>query len=411
MRNRFIVFILLVIGLTILRSEANAQWLQTNGPYPGGAMSIAGNGVNIFVGTSSGGVFRSTDDGLHWSFESIGLPSTLLPINSLVLHGTDLFAGTYNGNVFLSSDYGTSWTLINNGLPYQYVGEVVNDLAFIGTDFFAATDSGLYRSVDSGLHWARMMDGMPNTGIEMIASNGSNYFAATDSGIYYSSDSGSSWTASGLKDTMIRAIVSIGTDMYAGTENSGVFRSIDNGMTWLPTGNLPNDLVINTLLTYGTNIFIGSAYNGVFLSKDNGMNWLPVDDGLGDSFIHSLYISDNFLFAGSGYSGVWRRPLSELITAVNEQAMNVPADMQLSQNYPNPFRGTTNIEFRLPNNSNVTLSVYNALGEEIATLVNGNEDLGEHNTTFNAENLQSGIYFYRLMAGKFSQTGKMTVIK
>lgn len=84
---------------------------------------------------------------------------------------------------------------------------------------------------------------------------------------------------------------------------------------------------------------------------------------------------------------------------------------RLEQNYPNPFNPFTTINYELPNAGNVKLAVYNLLGEEIKTVVNGFMEAGMHSVTFDAEELNSGIYFYKLESGSFMQSEKMIVIK
>ncbi|HSP88659.1 MAG TPA: T9SS type A sorting domain-containing protein, partial [Ignavibacteriaceae bacterium] len=83
----------------------------------------------------------------------------------------------------------------------------------------------------------------------------------------------------------------------------------------------------------------------------------------------------------------------------------------LSQNFPNPFNPTTNIEFHIPGSGFVSLKVYDVLGREIATLVNEEKPAGSYEVEFNATSLSSGIYFYELKAGNFIQTRKMILIK
>ena len=89
----------------------------------------------------------------------------------------------------------------------------------------------------------------------------------------------------------------------------------------------------------------------------------------------------------------------------------LPNIFNLSQNYPNPFNPTTIISYSLPKSGNVTLEVFNLLGEKVATLVNEFEEAGSYKKTFNADMLSSGVYIYKLSAGSFVETRKMILLK
>ena len=84
---------------------------------------------------------------------------------------------------------------------------------------------------------------------------------------------------------------------------------------------------------------------------------------------------------------------------------------ELSQNYPNPFNPSTKISYTLGFKSVTRLSVYDILGREVAVLVNEIQNEGSHEVTFTGNNLSSGIYFYKLEAGQYSQIKKMILIK
>ena len=88
-----------------------------------------------------------------------------------------------------------------------------------------------------------------------------------------------------------------------------------------------------------------------------------------------------------------------------------PIEFELSQNYPNPFNPSTTIKFSIPEGSQISLKIYNSLGQEIETLINRFMEAGVHEINFNAVGLISGMYFYRLDAGEFTQVRKMTLIK
>ena len=96
---------------------------------------------------------------------------------------------------------------------------------------------------------------------------------------------------------------------------------------------------------------------------------------------------------------------------VGQQRELLPAKYQLYQNYPNPFNPTTNIQFSIPNSQLTILKVYDVLGREVATLVNELKQAGEYRVTWDASKMPSGVYFYRLTAGSFSQTRKLVLLR
>jgi hypothetical protein len=89
----------------------------------------------------------------------------------------------------------------------------------------------------------------------------------------------------------------------------------------------------------------------------------------------------------------------------------LPVEFTLNQNYPNPFNPSTTISFSLPHSANASLKVFDMLGREVATLVNGYTTAGSHEVQFNATNLASGVYFYKLTSGDFTQMMKMMLVK
>ncbi|MCP4633942.1 MAG: T9SS type A sorting domain-containing protein [candidate division Zixibacteria bacterium] len=96
-------------------------------------------------------------------------------------------------------------------------------------------------------------------------------------------------------------------------------------------------------------------------------------------------------------------------TSVDDET--VPEEFELLSNYPNPFNAQTNITFNLPEASNVTLDIYNTLGQKIDTVVNDRMDAGQHTVSWDAGSLSSGVYFYKLTAGEEEITRKMNLLK
>jgi hypothetical protein len=102
--------------------------------------------------------------------------------------------------------------------------------------------------------------------------------------------------------------------------------------------------------------------------------------------------------------------LESRITSINNDNFT-PENFALAQNYPNPFNPATTINYQIPAKSNVTLKIFNILGKEISTLVNEEKPAGLYQVNFDASNLPSGVYFYRLQAGNFAETKKMLLLK
>jgi len=98
-------------------------------------------------------------------------------------------------------------------------------------------------------------------------------------------------------------------------------------------------------------------------------------------------------------------------TGVNNESANSPTMFALKQNYPNPFNPSTTIEYALPHDGLVTLTVFNIIGQSVRTLVNGVQTAGTHTIRFDASNLPSGVYLYKLQSGRMSNVGRMMLLK
>ncbi len=425
---------------------------------------------DLFAGTGGSGVFLSTDNGASWN-----LPGGDSPVNSSIVSalgkaGPNLVVGTLGIGDYVSTDNGSTWTTILPGLTgYTFATFPSPDGS--GMSLFAGTQAGVSVSTDNGLHWVNPSDRLTDSsGVYMLvvslAEIDTTLFAGTlsnsgDGGsLLRSTDNGASWTESntGLPYAEVEALAVCNGSLFAGTWAKGIYVSTDKGSTWTQSG-LP-DIDVPALLVAGTNIFAGTWGHGVFLSTDNGSSWSSVDSLLTNNYVSSLAINGGYLFIGTvgSYNGfgtlsstnnafesgngiysastlkkaklvvgrrnsappennsnwtgtVWRRPLSEMITPVKDKHDNMPASIALDQNYPNPFNPTTTISYQLSAVSNVTLKIFDVLGREVETLVSGRQTAGVHTVTFDAGNLSSGVYFYRLEAGAYHDTKKLLILK
>ena len=103
---------------------------------------------------------------------------------------------------------------------------------------------------------------------------------------------------------------------------------------------------------------------------------------------------------------LWVQP-----TGIEDGKAELPQVYLLNQNYPNPFNATTGISFAIPQASDIELSVFNMLGQKVVTLASGHREAGFYQVNWDASNVASGVYYYKLTAGEFSETHQMTLLK
>ena len=175
---------------------------------------------------------------------------------------------------------------------------------------------------------------------------------------------------------------------------------------------LPNNFVLSIAVDASNNKWFGLSGGG--LVKFDGTNWTVYNtknSGIPCNSVSTITIDrygNKWIGTVDGL-GVFRE--GGVVMALDESQMESPDRFSLAQNYPNPFNPTTTIRFALARREHVTLKVFDLLGRQVAVLVNGVLNSGEHRIAFNARNLPSGMYIYRLQAGDFVQQRKMILLK
>lgn len=213
----------------------------------------------------------------------------------------------------------------------------------------------------------------------------------------------------------VRCIASDGSNMFAGTSGTGLCLSTDNGSNWTAVNTGLTNIDVHSLAISGSNIFAGTSGGGVFLSTNNGSNWTAVNTGLTNTEVYSLAVSGSIMFAGTQSKGVWSRPLSQMVDVKDDNNL-LPNKFTLEQNYPNPFNPSTVIRYQLSATGKVSLRIYNALGQEVRTLIDQNETAGSKFVIWDGKDNQGkrvsdGVYIYCLQAGKLKQAKKCLLLK
>ena len=414
-------FLIMLVGASMVFSQD--YWQQTGIPARQDFNSIAVTpSGTLFVTTSVGVVFRSTDNGSTWTQIVSGIAED--SVTSLSVHPNGTIYVVKDHKVFYSTNGGDSWT--GTGYGYYYLNSIAVDRTgevFVGfsgaqTYFrlsgYVGPAARVDRSTDGGSNWEKVLDGDLNqpTGFSIVYSLNSVTdnisYVCTNHGIFQSSDAGKNWTpqTNVLANSSNWAFTANPNGIIFAGGSIGVYYSTDSGTNWTAAG-LTNVAVSSITCNSGGNIFAGTN-TGIYRSRDDGSTWIARNSGLANTDIRALTInSRGYLFAVTA-GGVFRSSITT--NGVKDNALP-RTSFELSQNYPNPFNPSTVIGYSISAESKVTLKVFNTLGREVTTLVNAEKPAGNYEVKFDAANIPGGIYFYELKAGKFSSTRKLILVK
>ncbi len=416
---KYRVLFLVFVGGILLSTPLNAQWqcVWSGGVNNSTVTAMNFDGSRLFYGAPGKFVYRSTDNGTTWDSASVlSDPNSYIiySFKAIVNAGGSIFAAT-DGGIFRSTDNGASWQAVDSGLTTLDV----RALAVSGTEIFAGTwGGGLFHSTDNGTSWSKLGTGFAKPYLASLFVDGKKMYAGTSNGgVYVSTNGGTSWGAiynfPYFTYTM-NAFGKAGSTLYAGASD-GLFRFTNNSWTEVTHTSGFKDSYgmepgVYAFAAKDSAMFVGTS-GGIFLSTDNGTTWSSVTPDV-PLYSLSLAVSGPYLYAGTYYSDqVWRRPISEMVTAVADRPLTVPERFNLEQNYPNPFNPSTTISYSLSRNGFAALKVFSLLGQEVATLVNTVQAPGVHSVRWNADALSAGVYYYQLRSSDGVMTKKLILMK
>ncbi|MEW6652135.1 MAG: T9SS type A sorting domain-containing protein, partial [Bacteroidota bacterium] len=425
-----------IIAVTI---NINAQWVKATGLNVGNTGKLLAHNTALFLYGNQNGfkLYRSTDGAVNWTDIANKFPYDVYYMH---VHQNEIFAvtTTLGGNSFhfyVSKDDGATWSHRSTISNITGNGAVLG-LSSDGNILYASSNrKSYYKSIDNGITWKETVINTTAGGnLVSIAASGELIVSVIlGTGALVSMDDGLTWNVKNPQ-TAISGLFQHKGSIYGLSFGAGLFKwnktkkeweAINNGIPDAGSFQIPT-----TMLSSGNNILAAtrgliSTKTTILSSKDEGETWTPVlQTGLPDiqqasafGFMAAsntnLYLYNHLLTGGAvnvQSTGVYKSTLTP--TSV-KNSVTLPEDFSLSQNYPNPFNPSTVISYKLQSASHVTLKVYDVLGKEAAVLVDEYKQAGTYNSQFSILNSQltSGIYFYRLQAGNFVQTKKMTMLK
>ncbi len=457
----------------IYSSDQGNSWERRDTQFSNSnIISLAENNNNeLFCGLYQGGLYRSTDEGINWNQVDLGndyiTPKLFICDDS----GGIVFLSSDN-KIYRSSDNGSTWNIVFDFIGQGILIDEINvtddgSIYICGLTFFV--EAYVMYSHDGGNTWNQYIFPNESEAVSLYTKQNIVYAVlddntiskTTDGGVAWNSIPSNPWSSQPASMTFLPNGASL-----VGTQNEGVFYSAANDDNWTTfnTGipNISGMYGSIEVITSNENmqLFLGTAINGTFINNsftpveltsfnatvnndEVKLNWITSTETNNNGFeIERLNLKSEIpshewkrigFVQGHGTtterqsysfidndvsSGKYNYRLKQLdydgtfsYSKEIEVIFNNPAKYNLSQNYPNPFNPSTTIKYELPNNGFVSLKVYNILGREVASLINKNQNAGAYTINFNASNLASGIYYYRIHAGNYTQTKKMILLK
>jgi len=436
------------VGRVFKTQDAGKTWTANNavinlniGPLTD--IAVFGQGPTIVAVGWPGTIIKSTDGGSTFKIIHDGQsPPFNFPLNSVFFKDTtEGYAVGENGTILKTTDAGETWSLQTSGTT-----ESLFDIYFLNDiDGWAVGSSGTSLVThDNGATW-QVEPKMTNFSLNSVAFfNGNEGVRVGESGIIHK----------GVYSPLINPInITFKVNMNRAKDarnNLPITNLIFVGMrgnssflgNWLDGGNwTTDDTVGGTYMkilyndgTHGDEVagdsiwtlemtiptnFVGSAYNGnqnlsyeykfgawyVGADTVNG-GAAPMDNEMLQGIHHTISIQSGATITQNHIFGV-----RDVVTDVKTINSTIPKNYSLTQNYPNPFNPTTLINYSIPSPGLVTLKIFDVLGKVVKTLVNSEQAAGNYKVTFNASNLSSGVYFYRIEANRFVSTKKMLLLK
>jgi len=190
-----------------------------------------------------------------------------------------------------------------------------------------------------------------------------------------------------------------------------ILKTTDGGENWNPqTSGTTSSLVSVHFTDNNTGWAVGES-GTILNTTDGGTIWTSQASGITD-ILRSVHFADNINGWAVGYGGKILKTTNGGVTFVEDEEIDeVPTEYKLSNNFPDPFNPSTKLRYSVPQSSQIQIKIFDILGNEIETLVNEEKPIGTYEIVWYAENLPSGVYFYRLQAGDFVEIKKMILLR
>lgn len=425
------IIILILFSFSII-TFAQEGWIERtpSGSLPGLYGVYAIDKDNIWVVGEQGTILHSKDAGSNWINSPIVTRDNLIRTEFINPDtGWVIVGSSSDSSIFRTTNGGSSWQFqpLWSVAPNEYL---TLDIDFVagaeGEPMWGYVTGGLgqvWRTVNYGDNWENIRGdcGNGNFWSSCFCDKNTGWFVGTSSTtnpctILNMTDGGSAWleqanpTDQPLREVSFAdpqrgvAVGLVGTILYTADGGQNWESRPNNGYRWQ-----------SVFLTESGKAWAVGDKGRIAFSNDWGYTWVPQESGVDAELWEVFFINDNegwIVGGGIGKPGVILHTTNGGITSSSDPDHDIlPDQFVLSQNRPNPFNPFTTIEFTLPRPEYTILKIYNILGAEVATLVSDQMTAGQHRYTFDGTNVASGVYYYRVTAGEFTDVKKMILLR
>lgn len=370
-----------------------------------------------FATGESGVLLKTTNSGTIWSTVASGLSTD---INSITfLNSTTGFACGFGGNIIRTTNGGLNWSAIPSG-----VTDNLFSISFSGNNGVCSGGEGtILTTSNSGANWVIVSNGFFSTnyyGCHMSSS--SNAHVCGVNAIFQplvgrTTNSGANWSYStfylNTNEGNLRDIHFINSAVGFTAANvwdgqGGISYTTNGGVNW--TTQLVDEALNGLDFTSDATGYAVGLNGYITKTTNKGVTWVEQVSG-SSAILRSVDFIDSLTGFAVGDGGVILKTTNGGLTSLQQVNTCIPHKYILGQNYPNPFNPVTSIQFQIPTSNFVKLKIFDALGREVNELISEELSAGTYQIQWDASGEPSGVYYYRLSAGDFSQTQKMILIK
>jgi photosystem II stability/assembly factor-like uncharacterized protein len=426
MKKHYIIFLFMLFIFSFV--TFSQPWQEQTSGVTQQLTSVSSiDGVNNWVCGYNATVLRTSNSGNTWvNVSGNGIPPTMQLVNVWGITSTTALVAGYIGSntwVYRTSNSGANWVQV-----FTQTGGFINGLSIRldSVGFMAGDPVGgrwsLWRTTNNGANWDSTGLYLPQAGAEagynnsIVYSQNRIWFGTNNSRIYHSTNNGTNWSVQTTPEADITSIwFDVGGNATGYAGGNTFLKTTNYGANWTTLTSMGTGLIVGIagLTMWSGNIwYVRSGSSNVWYNDGNGFNMVDYTAPAG-TFRHIT--TDRI--SGFPYTGLGARTNGGItykqifVQGINNIGGEIPTSYSLSQNYPNPFNPTTNIKFQIPKSGLVKLALYNTLGKEVETLVNHQLSPGTYEVDFDGSRLSSGVYYYKLETGDFTDTKKMVLIK